>query len=148
MSARIRKAAASDATAVFELVRAHASFEREVALLSLDGLEAILSADSPPTHLLVAERNDVLVGYAAVTFDFSLWRGRPYGHLDCLFITAGMRGRGIGRQLFDGSMRLARAEGVDRLEWQTQAWNRDAIRFYLRTGALGVRKERFAISLG
>lgn len=147
MSGRVREAAAPDAVAVLGLVRAHAAFERGVASLSLDDLDEILSADSPPTHLLVAEGGDALVGYAAVTFDFSLWRGRPYSHLDCLFVAATARGRGIGKQLFDAAVKLAQAEGVDRLEWQTPIWNSDAIRFYHRTGALGVTKERFAIPL-
>ncbi|ACB28350.1 GNAT family N-acetyltransferase [Methylobacterium radiotolerans] len=147
MSARVREAEASDATAILGLVQAHAAFEREVAPLSLHELHTILSADSPPTRLLVADGDTAPVGYAAVTFDFSLWRGRPYGHLDCLFVAASARGRGNGKQLFDAVVKLARAEGVDRLEWQTPSWNTDAIRFYLQTGALGVSKQRFAIPL-
>jgi GNAT superfamily N-acetyltransferase len=123
----------------------HSSMQRPP--LSLDDLKAILAADGPPTHLLVAEGDNALVGYAAVTFDFSLWRGRTYGHLDCLFVAVSARGRGIGKQLFDAAVRLARAEGCDRLEWQTPVWNSNAIRFYIRTGAFGVTKQRFAIAL-
>ncbi|MCC0805573.1 GNAT family N-acetyltransferase [Methylobacterium sp. W2] len=147
MSTRVRKAMVPDAPALLNLVRAHAAFERGEAPLSFGELETILSADDPPTHLLVAEGHTALVGYAAVTFDFSLWQGCPYGHLDCLFVVATARGRGIGRQLFDAAVRLAQAEDIDRLEWQTPLWNKDAIRFYSRTGALGVTKERFAIPL-
>ncbi len=76
----------------------------------------------------------------------SLWRGRPYGHLDCLFVAESARGRGNGKQLLDAVVKLVQAEG-DRLEWQTPSWNSDAIRFYLQTGALGVTKQRFAIPL-
>ncbi|GJE17732.1 GNAT family N-acetyltransferase [Methylobacterium marchantiae] len=147
MSTRVRKAMVPDATALLNLVQAHAAFERGVAPLSLDDLETILSADNPPTHLLVAEAHTALVGYAAVTLDFSLWQGCPYGHLDCLFVVARARGRGIGRQLFNAAVRLVQAEDVDRLEWQTPVWNSDAIRFYLRIGAIGVTKERFAIPI-
>ncbi|TXP71127.1 GNAT family N-acetyltransferase, partial [Escherichia coli] len=119
MSTRVRKAMVPDAPALLNLVRAHAAFERSEAPLSLGKLETILSADDPPTHLLVAEGHTALVGYATVTFDFSLWQGGPYGHLDCLFVVATARGRGIGRQLFDAAVRLAQAEDIDRLEWQT-----------------------------
>lgn len=147
MSARIKAAEASDATAILGLVEAHAAFEREVASLSLNKLQAILLADSPPTRLLVAEGDTAIVGYAAVTFDFSLWRGRSYGHLDCLFVAASARGCGNGKQLLDAAMEIAQAEGVDRLEWQTPVWNSDAIRFYQRTGALGVTKQRFVMAL-
>ena len=147
MSAHFRKAAASDATSILEMVRAHAAFERGTASLSLDDLKAILSTDSLPTHLLVADMGNALVGYAAVTFDFSLWRGRTYGHLDCLFVAASARGRGIGKQLLDAAMQIAQTEGVDRLEWQTPVWNSDAIRFYLQTGALGITKQRFVMAL-
>lgn len=148
MTGCIRPALPADAAAILALVRDHAAFERSVAALTHGELAALLSADRPPTHLLVAEGGTALVGYAAVTFDFSLWRARRYAHLDGLFVAREERGRGIGRKLLAAVKDFAqRTEGVDRLEWQTPAWNGEAIRFYLRAGATGVPKQRFAMPL-
>ncbi|MCW6509554.1 GNAT family N-acetyltransferase [Lichenifustis flavocetrariae] len=140
-----RVASLSDAPALLDLVREHAAFERGMASLSLSDLGTILSAASPPTRLLVAESDGTLIGYAAVTFDFSLWRASRYGHLDCLFVASSARGRGAGRKLFEAAAGFARAEGADWLEWQTPAWNSEAISFYQRAGALQATKERFAM---
>lgn len=40
----------------------------------------------------------VPLGYTAVTFDDSLWRGRLWAHLDCLFVRLVDRNRGTGKQ--------------------------------------------------
>ncbi len=144
MNHPVRLASPQDAAGVLQLIQEHASFEQSVASLSLDDLKAILSAESPLSHLLVVEERGVPIGYAAITFDFSLWLAHSYGHLDCLFVAAAFRGQGVGKQLFNTAVGFARAKGADRLEWQTPVWNSDAIRFYHRTGAFGVTKERFA----
>lgn len=147
MTERVRSAVPSDAAAVLALICQHATFERDAASLSVGDLGTILSSGEPPARIFVAEDDAMLLGYAAMTFDFSLWRARRYAYLDCLFVTEGARGRGIGKKLFDAAVDLALAEGADRLEWQTPAWNSAAVHFYLRLGAAQATKERFALSL-
>ena len=90
----------------------------------------------------------MIVGYAAVTFEWSLWRARTYGHLDCLFVAERARGRGLGSKLLEAAIGLVSTEGADRVEWQTPAWNEDAIRFYLRHGAESADKKRFLLLIG
>ena len=143
----IRPAIPEDCVELLQLIAAHARYERSEAILGADTLHALLRADPSPVHLLVAQRGDALVGYAALTFDFSLWRGRFFAHLDCLYIAATMRGQSLGKALLDAARELARCSGADRLEWQTPDWNRRAIAFYEREGAIGQAKTRFALSL-
>ena len=143
----VRAAAIDDVVQLHGLVRAHAAFERNAASLTVSDLEVIVTGDDPPTRLLVAESVGVLLGYAAVTFDWWLWRARHYGHLDCLFVAEDSRGKGVGAKLLDEVARLASAEGADRLEWQTPAWNEDALRFYLRHGAESADKKRFVLTI-
>jgi GNAT superfamily N-acetyltransferase len=129
------------------LIRQHAAFEQSAASLTLPELEDILRADQHPIRFLVADRGDRLIGYAAVTFDWSAWRARRYAHLDCLFVVDASRGSGIGRLLLAEATRVALAGGVDRMEWQTPAWNEDAVRFYVREGAHIQSKTRFSLRL-
>jgi L-amino acid N-acyltransferase YncA len=51
-------------------------------------------------QILVAERDDELVGYASVTLEFSTLQAAYFAHLDCLFVKEGCPGSGIGSQLF------------------------------------------------
>ena len=43
---------------------------------------------------------------------------------------------------------FATAQGLAQVQWQTPAWNRDAVRFYERLGAVGTDKMRFSLACG
>jgi ribosomal protein S18 acetylase RimI-like enzyme len=143
----VRRASLADTTALLSLILAHAEYEKCSASLTAATLEAILSAPSPDVLILVAAERESLAGYAAMTFDFSLWRAARWAHLDCLFVHAECRGQSVGQALFDAAVTSAKAAGVDRLEWQTPVWNEGAIRFYKRQNSRGIQKMRFAMSL-
>jgi GNAT superfamily N-acetyltransferase len=147
MTVALRAASPRDAADLFRLIQDHAAFEQSAASLTLRDLENILAAEAAPARLIVADNAGVLLGYAAITFDWSLWRAHRFGHLDCLFVAQAARGRGIGKRLLDEAVRHARSEGVDRLEWQTPTWNEDAIRLYVREGAHCASKMRFALNI-
>lgn len=143
----IRGARRGDILDLLLLIQEHAAFERSTATLSAETLAQLLETATPPTRLVVAEEANELVGYAALTFDYALWQGERYGHLDCLFVRGGTRGRGVGKRLFAHVADLARAIGARRLEWQTPDWNEDAARFYAREGGVARAKMRFTLDL-
>ena len=45
-------------------------------------------------------------------------------------VKEGYRGRGVGAQLFEETIRIARRLEVKGMVWQVLDWNEDAIRFY------------------
>ena len=147
MSEAIREPAPADAPRLHRLIRDHAAFERNAASLTLAELEGLLAAEPRPIRFLVAERADDLAGYAAVTFDWSIWHARRYAHLDCLFVDEAHRGQGIGQSLLSGAKAIAAAAGVDRMVWQTPDWNENARRFYIREGAESAAKWSFSVRL-
>jgi GNAT superfamily N-acetyltransferase len=147
VSAGFRKALPKDAERLLSLIREHAVYERAAATINEAQLNDILENDCAPINIIVAEVNDILVGFAAITLDFSLWRAHLWGHLDCLFINDGYRGRGIGQQLLQYAASLASQKGADQLEWQTPEWNSDAVRFYRRQGVVDAVKVRFSLKL-
>jgi GNAT superfamily N-acetyltransferase len=49
--------------------------------------------------------------------------------------------------LLQAAIEEARRQQIDHLEWQTPAWNEDAIRFYRRQGASHANKVRFRLTL-
>ncbi|GAA4162789.1 GNAT family N-acetyltransferase [Shinella granuli] len=146
MSYKIRKPSVTDTSQLFHLIRDHAAFEKSAATLSESDLARLQSEGQAVRFLVAAEGKDLL-GYAAVTFDWSVWRARRYAHLDCLFVAQRHRGRGVGKALLERAREDAGVEGIDRIEWQTPTWNQGAVRFYVREGATFQTKFRFSISV-
>lgn len=145
MTVTIRGAQVEDAGALLDLIHRHAAHERAAASVTLPVLYAMLA--NPALFIFIAEDGGRLLGYAALTLDWSLWSGARYGHMDCLFVVETARSRGIGKLLLEAALDKARQEGVARMEWQTPEWNRGAERFYLREGAQRSSKIRFSMTL-
>lgn len=79
--------------------------------------------------LFVAELNGQIVGIALYYMKYSTWKGRCI-YLDDIVVTQSLRGKGIGKLLFDEVIKVAKSQNVRRLEWQVLNWNDPAIRFY------------------
>lgn len=130
------------------LAVAHALYERSATEVPPDWaarVAQLITADR--VDLLVARTGGTAVGYATVTTEVATWSATDYAHLDCLFVDAGWRGRGIGKLLLRTAADRARSRGVCEVQWQTPASNHDAIRFYRRFGATAQQKERFTLAL-
>lgn len=144
---RVRRASGLDAEAMLPLIRSHAAYEGAESSISLAALRSALDRQQPPLSAWVAAYGGGLVGYATTTLDFSTWAGRPFLHLDCLFVQDDCRGNGIGAALLDAVRAHASARRITEIQWQTPDWNGDAIRFYLREGASWRPKARFRMPI-
>ncbi|WP_210583889.1 GNAT family N-acetyltransferase [Streptomyces sp. GESEQ-35] len=149
MTPRVRHAERADLPRVAELAALHAVYER-AAPPAPDLAErlAVLLFDTPAPRLrcLVAELPDgELAGYASCAPEVSTWEGSEYLHMDCLFLTPGHRGLGIGPLLMDAVVDEARRLGIAEVQWQTPAWNEGAARFYDRLGARAKEKLRYSL---
>lgn len=142
-----RLARPDDAEPLLKLISDHARYEKSEAIITGCGLLSILERSHPPIVLFVADKDEELLGYGALTFDFSLWRAQKWGHLDCLFVAEKHRGKKVGEQLFSLAREHARSVNADRLEWQTPAWNTRARKFYTLLGADHQTKIRFNLSI-
>jgi GNAT superfamily N-acetyltransferase len=127
----VRTAQMQDADQLLELIHAHAQYERSQASINLPQLQQLLAQAGPLTIIVLTIAHQV-IGFAALTFDYSLWRAEKYAHLDCLFVDAKWRAKGLGKLLFQATVNAAFREDVLQLEWQTPSWNIEAIRFYER----------------
>ncbi|WP_371496475.1 GNAT family N-acetyltransferase [Kitasatospora sp. NBC_00374] len=148
---RVRPAVPADLPAVAVLAAEHAAYER--AAPPADALAQLLVGElferaEPRLSCLVAELpGGALAGYATCTEEFSTWQGRPYLHLDCLYLRDEHRGLGLGARLIDAVLAEARARQLDEVQWNTPAWNEGAIRFYDRLGATRKEKQRYSLAV-
>lgn len=132
----IRKGNENDMPAVLALIRELAEFEREpdAVVITVDDLVRDGFSEQPLFQTFVAEIEGTIVGMALFYYRYSTWKGKTI-HLEDLIVTDAMRGKGVGRALYEQVMQQAKADGVRRVEWNVLDWNQDAIRFYEKSGA-------------
>jgi len=145
----IRTARRSDIVSLVDLCAAHAAYER--APYHRDGKEDLLGEllFGDPARLLafVVEGPEGLVGYATYTVQWSTWNAATYLYMDCLYLDADVRGRGIGSELVGRIIAEARKRGCQAVEWQTPVFNSRAMTFYDRLGATGAEKVRYRLAI-
>lgn len=129
----IRRAAGDDLARLLVLRAEYAAadghnFEEATAT---SGFEPLL-ADDDVGVVLVAESHDGLVGYAVVTWGWSI----EVGGLDVVLdeIYARERGQGIGSRLLGEVELVCRARGARRIFLETERPNHRARRLYARHG--------------
>ncbi|WP_435974085.1 N-acetyltransferase family protein [Streptomyces sp. Qhu_M48] len=145
----VRHAHPEDLPGVVELIAEHAAYEKAAppAAGLADRLGRLLFGAEPPRlRCLVAALPDgTLAGYATCAPELSTWDGAEYLHMDCLYLTETSRGHGLGPLLMAEIRAEARRLGLREIQWQTPAWNEDAIRFYDRLGATSKEKHRYSL---
>ena len=145
----IRFAEPNDLDGILSLCQAHAEFEKSEYNFEgkKEGLSKNLFQEHPTLYCLVVQKDNELVGYATYMPQFSTWDATFYLYMDCLFLTDGSRGFGIGEQLMDLIKKESVRLGCTHIQWQTPTFNIRAIKFYNRIGATSKDKGRFFLSL-
>jgi GNAT superfamily N-acetyltransferase len=89
-----------------------------------------LMDQASPLKMRVAEKEDVILGFAIHHHHPSTWVMGDDCYLEDLFVAPAARGHGLGRALIDDLMALARTKGWNRLYWHTDQGNATARRLY------------------
>jgi GNAT superfamily N-acetyltransferase len=77
----------------------------------------------------------MIIGFALYYFGYSTWKGRTL-YLEDLYVQEDFRKAGIGQQLFDHIVSVAKNEKVRRMDWQVLNWNEPALAFYRKNKAI------------
>ena len=136
LPALIRTGIKADLPRVLELVKELAAFEKAphevintVELMEQDGF-----GPNPIYGLFVAEIGDSIVGISLYYWRYSTWKGKRL-YLEDIIVTENVRGKGIGKLLFDRTMHHTLVENWSCMMWQVLDWNEPAINFYKKYGA-------------
>lgn len=132
----IREAKRGDEGAIMDLIRALALYEKAPEQVSN-------TAEDLGKHLfdericdaIVAEEGEQIVGFALFYTNYSTWKGKCL-YLEDFFVLPENRMHGIGSQLFDEVVRIAKERKVRRMDWQVLEWNEPAIKFYQKKNAV------------
>lgn len=131
MTIEIREAQKQDCTRLLELVHELADYERapqEVTVTIQEFEEAGFGA-RPVWKAFVAEFEGKIEGFALYYIRFSTWKGSRL-FLEDFYVTEHMRGRGIGKMLFETILQEAKQKDFNGISWQVLDWNEPAINFY------------------
>jgi len=132
----IRDARPDDIPQVYALIMELAIFEKapdEVELTDDQLLEDSFG-ENPILEIIVAEKEDLILGAAMFYEKYSTWKGRAV-HLEDFVVKESERRKGIGAMLFEEVMRIAKERNYSRMDWQVLDWNETAIAFYKKYGA-------------
>jgi len=128
---KIRKAIESDCARLLDLIQELADYEKasDQVTVSLDHFIQSGFGANPVWWCLVAEVDGRLEGFALYYIRYSTWKGQRM-YLEDLLVTQAMRGKGLGKLLFDQLILEAREKGFSGIAWQVLDWNEPAINFY------------------
>jgi GNAT superfamily N-acetyltransferase len=73
-------------------------------------------------------------GFALYYIRYSTWKGQRL-YLEDLIVTEKMRGKGLGKLLFDRLIEEVKEKKYSGMVWQVLDWNEPAIHFYKKYNA-------------
>jgi GNAT superfamily N-acetyltransferase len=131
MKVYLRVAQKQDCWRLMELINELAVFEKapQEVTVTLQQFEEAGFGPRPIWKAFVAEVDGFIVGFALYYVRYSTWKGSRL-YLEDLIVTEIMRGKGIGKLLFNRLIQEASEMGFNGMSWQVLDWNEPAIKFY------------------
>lgn len=133
-SVQIREGVKEDLPDALSLIKELAEFEHapDEVTNTLGQMEKDGFGDHPIYGFFVAE-TDRVIGLSLYYYRYSTWKGKRL-YLEDIVVTASWRGKGVGKALFEATMKKALEENCTGMMWQVLDWNEQAIQFYRRYG--------------
>ncbi|HEV9037065.1 MAG TPA: GNAT family N-acetyltransferase [Puia sp.] len=135
-SIAIRRAVREDCPRLLELIRELAEFERapQEVTVTPQHFEDSGFGPHPVWWAFVVTINGRIEGFALYYIRYSTWKGQRL-YLEDLIVTEEMRGKGLGKLLFERLLQEVKDSGFTGMVWQVLDWNEPAINFYKKYGA-------------
>jgi GNAT superfamily N-acetyltransferase len=132
----IRRAIKEDCPRLLELVRELADYEKAPEQVTVTPEHFMESGfgPNPVWWAFVVTLDEKVEGFALYYIRFSTWKGQRI-YLEDLIVTEKLRGKGMGKLLFERMLAEVKEKKFQGMAWQVLDWNEPAINFYKKYNA-------------
>ena len=146
----IRPATIKDASLLATMILELAEYERlaHEAGVTAESIARDGFGPQPKFRAVIAELDGQPVGYAVFFEFYSTFQARTGLFLDDIFVRPQFRKQGIGQALLAHVARIAWDENYFCMRWEVLDWNKPAIEFYNRLGAVFMDEWKAVMLIG
>jgi len=146
----IRPATIKDAALLATMILELAQYEKldHEAAVTAESIARDGFGPKPKFRAIVAELDGKPAGYAVFFEFYSTFQGRAGLFLEDLYVRPPLRKQGIGQALLNYVARIAWNENYFCMRWEVLDWNKPAIDFYHRLGAVFLDEWKAVMLIG
>ena len=134
----IHPAAVDDVPLILSFIKKLAEYERlaHEVVATEESLRQTLFNSRKTAEIAIGYFQKKPIGLVLFFHNYSTFLGRPGLYIEDLFVDESYRRRGFGSALLRYVARLAIERNCGRLEWSVLDWNKPAVDFYTKLGAV------------
>ena len=146
----IRPATIKDASLLASMILELAEYERlaHEAAVTAESIARDGFGPHPKFRAIIAELDGKAAGYAVFFGFYSTFQGRAGLFLEDIYVRPHLRKQGIGQALLNYVARIAWEEDYFCMRWEVLDWNKPAIDFYKRLGAVFLDEWKAVMLIG
>jgi GNAT superfamily N-acetyltransferase len=146
----IRPATIKDAALLAAMILELAQYEKldHEAAVTAESIARDGFGPHPKFRAIIAEVDGKAAGYAVFFEFYSTFQGRAGLFLEDLYVRPPLRKQGIGQALLNYVARIAWEEDYFCMRWEVLDWNKPAIDFYQRLGAVFLDEWKAVMLIG
>jgi GNAT superfamily N-acetyltransferase len=146
----IRPATIRDAALLAAMILELAQYEKldHEAAVTAESIARDGFGTKPKFRAIIAEVDGKAAGYAVFFEFYSTFQGRAGLFLEDLYVRPPLRKQGIGQALLNYVARIAWEEDYFCMRWEVLDWNKPAIDFYQRLGAVFLDEWKAVMLIG
>jgi GNAT superfamily N-acetyltransferase len=146
----IRPATVKDASLLATMILELAQYEKldHEAAVTAESIARDGFGPHPKFRAILAEVDGKPAGYAVFFGFYSTFQGRAGLFLEDIYVRPPLRKQGIGQALLNYVARIAWEEDYFCMRWEVLDWNKPAIDFYHRLGAVFLDEWKAVMLIG
>jgi GNAT superfamily N-acetyltransferase len=146
----IRPATVKDASLLASMILELAQYEKldHEAAVTAESIARDGFGPNPKFRAIIAELDGKPAGYAVFFGFYSTFQGRAGLFLEDIYVRPHLRKQGIGQALLNYVARIAWEEDYFCMRWEVLDWNKPAIDFYRRLGAVFLDEWKAVMLIG
>jgi len=146
----IRPATIKDAALLASMILELAEYEKldHEAAVTAESIARDGFGPHPKFRAIIAEVDGKAAGYAVFFGFYSTFQGRAGLFLEDIYVRPHLRKQGIGQALLNYVARIAWEEDYFCMRWEVLDWNKPAIDFYHRLGAVFLDEWKAVMLIG